>query len=61
MVAMTPLICFEIVEMHLPDRVFRQFGLRHYIPDAAERVARINRASKRRYDRSQELSAYISR
>lgn len=27
-----PLICWEIVELHLPDRVMRQFGLEQLIP-----------------------------
>ena len=29
---MSPLICFEIVEWHRPERVLRQFGLHQEIP-----------------------------
>lgn len=28
----SPLICFEVVEWHLPDRVCRQFGFRQDVP-----------------------------
>ena len=31
-----PLICFDIVELHLPDRVMRQFGLERVIPHACD-------------------------
>jgi len=31
--------------MHIPDRVIRQFGLKHHIPDSVEQVARIEQAS----------------
>ena len=30
--ARVPLICFEVVESHLPDRVMRQYGLRQLVP-----------------------------
>ena len=29
-----PLICFYVVELHLPDRVARQFGVRQLWPTA---------------------------
>ena len=29
---MSPLICFDIVEWHRPERVLRQFGLQQGIP-----------------------------
>ena len=31
---MSPLICFEIVEWHRPERVLRQFGMHQEIPPA---------------------------
>ena len=33
-VTRSPLVCFEVVEWHLPDRVCRQFGLRQVVPAA---------------------------
>lgn len=30
--SVVPLICWEIIELHLPDRVMRQFGLEQLIP-----------------------------
>lgn len=30
----SPLLCFEVVEWHLPDRVVRQFGFRQIVPAA---------------------------
>ncbi|GFZ00961.1 hypothetical protein Acr_14g0005960 [Actinidia rufa] len=35
-VSRSPLVCFEVVEWHLPDRVCRQFGLRHVVPVAVD-------------------------
>ncbi|RLN19338.1 hypothetical protein C2845_PM02G06120 [Panicum miliaceum] len=37
----TPLICFQIVEMHVPDRVLQQFGMVQHIPDLVEAVERV--------------------
>ncbi|XP_057479782.1 serine/threonine-protein phosphatase 7 long form homolog [Actinidia eriantha] len=31
-VSRSPLVCFEVIEWHLPDRVCRQFGLRQVVP-----------------------------
>ena len=31
-----PLICFWLVEFHLPDRVLRQFGLKQEVPEDAD-------------------------
>ncbi|XP_021725067.1 serine/threonine-protein phosphatase 7 long form homolog [Chenopodium quinoa] len=47
--ARTPMICFEVVESHLPDRVLRQFGLQQPIPmpcDTSIRLHGIDRRGK---------------
>lgn len=38
--ARVSLICFEIAEMHVPDRVMRQFGYHQHIPEPVERYER---------------------
>ncbi|KAG9456253.1 hypothetical protein H6P81_000761 [Aristolochia fimbriata] len=54
----TPIICFEIVEMHVPDRVLLQFGLEQHTPpqdvDVIERISRKGRPQVdwRRYHES---------
>ncbi|KAG9458292.1 hypothetical protein H6P81_002800 [Aristolochia fimbriata] len=43
----TPLICFEIVELHVPDRVMLQFGLEQVTPsEDVEHVTRISRKGR---------------
>ena len=39
----SPLICFHIVEWHRPDRVLRQFGMRHGILEACDKEAILHR------------------
>ncbi|KAK1257686.1 hypothetical protein QJS04_geneDACA016812 [Acorus gramineus] len=41
--ARVSLICFDIVEMHVPDRVTRQFGVHQDIPSTVEVIDRVNR------------------
>ncbi|KAG9450545.1 hypothetical protein H6P81_010510 [Aristolochia fimbriata] len=43
----TPLICFEIVELHVPDRVMLQFGLEQVTPpEDVEHVTRISQKGR---------------
>ncbi|XP_039828443.1 uncharacterized protein LOC120690004 isoform X3 [Panicum virgatum] len=42
----TPLICFQIVEMHVPDRVLLQFGMVQHIPDLVEAIERVTMQGK---------------
>ncbi|KAL6636866.1 hypothetical protein ACP70R_024438 [Stipagrostis hirtigluma subsp. patula] len=42
----TPLICFQIVEMHVPDRVLLQLGMLQQIPEPVEAVERVTMQGK---------------
>lgn len=56
-----PLICYEIVEMHVPDRVFRQFGMIQHIPEPVEVVDRLTRQGRSEENWSQYHEQYIKR
>ncbi|KAG9453391.1 hypothetical protein H6P81_006295 [Aristolochia fimbriata] len=58
----TPLICFEIVELHVPDRVMLQFGLEQVTPpDDVENVTRISRKGRAGEDWALYHRDYIAR
>ncbi|KAG9458622.1 hypothetical protein H6P81_003130 [Aristolochia fimbriata] len=58
----TPLICFEIVELHVPDRVMLQFGLEQVTPpEDVEHVTRISRKGRAREDWALYHRDYIAR
>ncbi|KAL5179933.1 Serine/threonine-protein phosphatase 7 long form [Glycine soja] len=40
--AVVPLICFQIIEWHQPDRVLRQFGMQQPIPDSPSQPLNIH-------------------
>ena len=47
-----PLICFDIVEFHMPDRVMRQFGLDQPIPDTCDTQATLHGIDRRTADKN---------
>jgi len=55
--ARTPLICFQTVEMHVPNRVLSLFGFYQHIPEPVEQLPRIER--KRRRDWASKHSVLI--
>lgn len=62
--AEVPLICFEIVEWHLPQRVMRQFGMRQDIPryrDTEVGLHGISRSGKVGIDWSARHERYLRR
>ncbi|XP_072979385.1 protein MAIN-LIKE 1 [Typha angustifolia] len=57
----TPLISYEIVEMHVPDRVLRQFGMIQHVPEPVEIVDRLTRQGRSEEDWSMYHEQYIRR
>ncbi|XP_028114200.1 serine/threonine-protein phosphatase 7 long form homolog [Camellia sinensis] len=45
--ARVPLICFDVVEWHLPDRVLRQFGRVQAVPDRCDTEWRLHATDRR--------------
>ncbi|CAH9050121.1 unnamed protein product [Cuscuta epithymum] len=45
--ARVPLICFDIVELHLPDRVMRQFGFEQVIPRPIDTYVELHKLDRR--------------
>ncbi|CAH9144412.1 unnamed protein product [Cuscuta epithymum] len=45
--ACVPLICFNIVELHSPDRVLRQFGFEQVIPAHIDTYVELHRLDRR--------------
>lgn len=44
---MAPLICFDVVEFHHPDRVLRQFGQQQSIPAVCDTIPDIHLTDRR--------------
>ncbi|XP_020272096.1 serine/threonine-protein phosphatase 7 long form homolog [Asparagus officinalis] len=59
--ARVPLICFEIVEIHVPDRVFRQFGLAQHAPQYVEKIERKATKGGHQIDWRRTHQSYIAR
>ncbi|XP_073127156.1 serine/threonine-protein phosphatase 7 long form homolog [Henckelia pumila] len=58
-----PLVCFDIVEMHRPNRVMRQFGMRQSIPIPAtngDELHRLTRQGRRNYDWAVHHQGYLA-
>ncbi|XP_074311477.1 serine/threonine-protein phosphatase 7 long form homolog isoform X2 [Silene latifolia] len=57
-----PLICFEIIEMHIPNRVVRQFGWHQTIPPNCNTEPLLHKTDKRgkTRDYATEYSIYVN-
>ncbi|KAL7227447.1 hypothetical protein ACSBR1_022323 [Camellia fascicularis] len=58
--ARVPLICFNVVEWHLPDRVLQKFGRVQFVPDRCDTEWRLH-ATDRRGRASTDWSLYHMR
>ncbi|KAL0912221.1 hypothetical protein M5K25_018183 [Dendrobium thyrsiflorum] len=56
-----PLIHFDIVEMHFPDRVMRQFGMKQHLPKPVESIEQINARRKPGANWLEQHYAYLAR
>ncbi|KAI0498904.1 hypothetical protein KFK09_019802 [Dendrobium nobile] len=56
-----PLIHFDIVEMHFPDRVMRQFGMKQHSPKPVESIEQINSRRKPGANWLEQHYAYLAR
>lgn len=62
--ATVPLICFDVVEWHFPDRVLRQFGMAQLVPppcDTERRLHTIDRRGRAGMDWSLEHATHVHR
>ncbi|XP_073123508.1 uncharacterized protein [Henckelia pumila] len=58
----SPLICFDVVEFHHPDRVLRQFGQRQTIPAVCDTIPDIHltdRRGRQNYDWAQHHRQFV--
>ncbi|EPS71928.1 hypothetical protein M569_02828, partial [Genlisea aurea] len=58
----SPLICFDVIEFHHPDRVLRQFGQRQSIPAACDTIPDIHltdRRGRQNYDWAQHHRQFV--
>ena len=45
--ASVPLICFDMVEWHWPDRVMRQFGHQQHIPGSCDNLPQLYKVDRK--------------
>ncbi|MQM00496.1 hypothetical protein Taro_033231, partial [Colocasia esculenta] len=54
-----PLLSFSIVEMHVPDRVLRQFGRVHHIPGPVDALDRVTRKGREHIDWARYFAHFV--